>query len=165
MVRKYFSLIGLVIFSTFGAGCGKPAGPDQTLNVPAGWTVDDHPHGDLYYSKWILQKEDSTKAEMTSFVAKGAPEETLKKMEVWKEYMGESMQYASFVSRGWMTGKYNAVRFFAYRHPNDTNHGTVSLWLIGKEREFAITISNPNMTREPLTALADKFADDLAKAN
>ena len=165
MVRNYFLLVGLLVICSFGVGCGKPAGPDQTINVPAGWTIDDDPAGDLHFSRWVLQSQNSTKAELTSFVTKGASDETLKKLDVWKEYMSESMQYAPFVSRGWTASKYNVARFFAYRTPNDTNHGTVSIWLIGKDREFAITISNTNMTREPLTALADKFAEDLARAN
>ena len=165
MIRNYFSLFCLLTACYCGIGCGKPAGPDQTINVPAGWTIDDDPAGDLHFSRWLLQSQNSTKAELTSFVTKGASDETLKKLDVWKEYMSESMQYAPFVSRGWTASKYNVARFFAYRHPNDTDHGTVSIWLIGKDREFAITISNINMTREPLTALADKFAEDLAKSN
>lgn len=165
MVRKLLHLSCLFAFGVLTISCGKPAGPDQTLVAPAGWTIIDHPFGDLHYSKWFLLNGDSTKMELTSFVAPGAPEETLKKMEVWKGYMEESVQYGQYVSKSWRSGKYEVVRYFAFAHPNDTDHGTVNLWLVNQDREFAITISNPRMTRVPLTALADKAADDFAKAN
>jgi hypothetical protein len=166
MVQKHLVILGIASIGIFASGCGsKPTGPDQTLVVPAGWTIEDHPPGDLHYSRWVLRSPESTLVEITSFVSAGAPEETLKKMGVWREYMEESTKYAQFVTRGWTAGKYNAVRFFAYASPNDTNHGTVSVWLINEKREFALAISNPSMTRVPLMKLADQFAEDLAKAN
>jgi hypothetical protein len=103
--------------------------------------------------------------ELTSFVAPGASEETLKKMDVWKQYMEESVQYGQFMSRSWPAGKFQVVRYYAFMNPNEKNHGTTNLWLINPGREFAITISNPNMTREPMITFADQAANDIAKAN
>jgi hypothetical protein len=165
MVKDKFPLIGLLVIGSALQGCGGPAGPDQTITLPAGWIMEDDPAGDLHYSSWIINDQNSTKVEITSFVAEGAPEEILKKMEVWKEYMGESTQNAQFVTRARTLGHYNSVRFFAFRHPNDTNNGTVSLWLIGKKREFAMTLSSKNLKRVALTDLADKFAEDFSKVN
>jgi len=165
MVRKLILLSGILSVGMLLTACSKkPTGPDQTLVTPAGWTISEHEPGDLHYSKWTLESGE-TKMIVNSFVAPGAPEETLKKMEAWKQYMEESVQYGQFMSRSWPAGKFQVIRYYAYMNPNEKNHGTTNLWLINPDRELAVTISNPNMTREPMIALADQVANELAKAN
>ena len=69
------------------------------------------------------------------------------------------------MSRSWPAGKFEVIRYYAFMNPNEKNHGTANLWLINPGREFAVSISNPNMTREPMIALAEQTAEDIAKVN
>jgi hypothetical protein len=165
MARSQFLAFGLAVLCLGTHGCGKPAGPDQTLAVPTGFTIADHPNGDLHFSRWILERSDNTKIELTSFVSAGAPKETLDKLDNWKKYMEESVQYGQFMTRYWTIGNYHATRYFAFANPNDTNHGSSSVWMSNGTRDFAITISNVGMTRVPLMELSDKIVEELAKIN
>lgn len=158
------SVLALAIM-VVGMGCGGPAGPDQKFKAPKGWNVSDHPAGDVYFSRWILDDGKGSKLEITSFVLTGAPKDVTDKFDVWKKYMEESVQYGQFMTRMWTVKPYGITRYFAFASPNEKEHGSANIWVSGGDREFAISLTNQDMKREAMIDLADKIAEEIARDN
>lgn len=165
MIRKHILITFALSATLANFGCGKPAGPDQKLNIPPDWEVEEHPAGDLHFSQWSLRKSDDTKLNLFSFVLEGASEETMKKFDGWRGYIAESMKDGQVLARTWRAGKYDLNRNFAFAEARDKTHGTSIILMMSPNRAIVCTFSNKSLTREPLTDLADKAAEDFAKAN
>ena len=148
-----------------GTSCGGPTGPDQSIVAPAGWTITEHAHGDLHFSRWSLATSDNVTAQLSSFVIQGAPVDTVEKLDAWKNYITGNAQNSLFLARTWTIGKYSITRFFSFSKDTDSEHGVASIWLHSSSRDYALSISKKGMKREALTYLADKAAEDFAKAN
>lgn len=165
MLRMASLSVFALSISVVSNGCGGPTGPDQKLNVPKGWTISDHSAGDIYFSRWTLDNGKGTKMEITSFVLTGAPKDVTDKFDVWKKYIEESVQYGQFMTRMWSVKPYGVTRYYAFATPNDKEHGSADIWLSDKNREFAISITNPDMKRVPMIELAEKVAEEIARDN
>ncbi len=155
-------LIGLCFT---GMSCGGPTGPDQSIVVPAGWTITEHAHGDLHFSQWSLATSDNLTAQLSSFVSQGAPPDTMARLDAWRNYIKGNAQNSLFLTRNWTVGKYSITRFFSFSKESDTDHGVASIYLTSPDRDIAISVSKKGMRREALTDLADKSAEDFAKVN
>ncbi len=165
MVHRFTLPLVFIALCSVEIGCGGKSGPDQSLVLPAGWTIADHPHGDLHMSRWDLTTSDDVKAQLVSYVVQGAPTETVNQLEGWKKYILGNGQNSLFLLRTWTKGKYRITRFFSFSNDQDFQHGVASIWLTSADRDFAFSIRKTGMKREPLTDLADKAAEEFAKVN